>query len=77
MPSGFPSLTAAGLITTGSPQESWPTGYRLLTRHSWIALPGLGLSLSYARWLHIPTEQGQLTGAVWLAAALDAHRRAP
>jgi hypothetical protein len=65
------------LIATGSPQESWPAGCRLLARHSWIALPGLGLSSSYARWLHLPAEQGRLTGAVWLAGALDVHRTAP
>ena len=60
------------LIPTGS-TPTWPRGCRLLTRHSSLLLPGLRVHPSSARWLHEPTAPGQLTGAVWLAAAIADH----
>jgi hypothetical protein len=65
------------LIPTGTTPEAWPTDCRLLTRGSWIALPGAGLDPASATWLHQPDNPAQLTGAVWLAAALDTFRRHP
>jgi hypothetical protein len=63
------------LIPTGSAPEQWPDGCRLLTRGSWVTLPARGINRASAHWLHHPHPQ-QLTGAVWLAAALDTTRRA-
>ena len=60
------------LIPTGS-TDTWPSGCRLLTRGSWIVLPGPMVHPHWAAWLHQPHTPGQLTGAVWLAAALNNH----
>ena len=60
------------LIPTGS-RGSWPDGCRLLTRGSHLLLPGPHAHPRNARWLHQPHVPGQLTGAVWLAAALNDH----
>jgi len=58
------------LITTGSTQDAWPDGCRLLTVGSTIALPCARLPATFSRWLHRPEDPDYLTGAVWLAAAL-------
>ena len=60
------------LIPTGS-AGTWPDGCRLLTRGSHLLLPGPHAHPRNARWLHQPHVSGQLTGAVWLAAALNDH----
>lgn len=60
------------LITTGS-TDTWPPGCRLLTRGSWIVLPGPYVHAHWARWLHKPDSPKRLTGATWLAAALHDH----
>jgi len=60
------------LIPTGS-SSSWPDGCRLLACGSHLLLPGPHAHPRDARWLHQPHISGQLTGAVWLAAALNDH----
>ena len=62
------------LIPTGS-TDTWPGGCRLLTRGAWLVLPGPQVHPGWARWLHRPGTCGRLTGAVWLAAALNGHLR--
>ena len=59
------------LITTGSLPGDWPSGCRLLTSGSAIVLPHYSIPATWSRWLNQPTEPGHLTGAVWLAAALN------
>lgn len=60
------------LIPTGS-TDTWPDRCRLLTRGSHLLLPGPDAHPRNARWLHQPHTPGRLTGAVWLAAALNDH----
>ena len=59
------------LITTGTAPDAWPAGCRLLTSGSALVLPDDLTDPHCARWLHQPVEPGRLTGAVWLAAALN------
>ena len=61
------------LITTGTQPEGWPVGCRLLTRGSALVLPSHRTDPYNAAWLHQPHTPGQLSGAVWLAAALNDH----
>lgn len=65
------------LIPTGTVPEAWPADCRLLSRGSWVSLPSYGLDDRSARWLHLPDDDTQLTGATWLAAALDTTRSTP
>ena len=58
------------LIPIGTVHEVWPTDCRLLSTGCWVALPSIGLDARSASWLHQPDDSTQLTGAVWLAAAL-------
>ena len=60
------------LIPTNS-SDNWPDRCRLLTRGSHLLLPGPRAHPRNARWLHQPDTPGRLTGAVWLAAALNDH----
>jgi hypothetical protein len=60
------------LIPTNS-SDHWPDRCRLLTRGSHLLLPGPRAHPRNARWLHQPHSPGQLTGAVWLATALNDH----
>ena len=61
------------LITTGTQPGAWPNDCRLLSRGSALVLPDDRTDPHNARWLHRPAEPGRLTGAVWLAAALNDH----
>jgi len=60
------------LIPAGS-SDTWPDKCRLLTRGSHLLLPGPHAHPYSSRWLHQPHSPGRLTGAVWLAAALNDH----
>ena len=61
------------LITTGTQHDAWPVACRLLTRGSALVLPSYRIDPYNAAWLHQPDTPGRLTGAVWLAAALNDH----
>ncbi|MEZ0089909.1 hypothetical protein [Streptacidiphilus sp. EB129] len=66
------------LVTFGTFPQEWPQGCRLLGLGSWVTLPQLGLDAHSACWLRRPDADLDattltLTGAVWLAAALDTH----
>jgi hypothetical protein len=60
-------------IPTGTSDTAWPRYARLLTRGSWLLLPGQTADPRCARWLHQLDRPGQFTEAVWLAAALRHH----
>jgi len=60
------------LITTGTTPDAWPSGCRLLTTGSAIVLPHYSIPATWSRWLNRPDNPDHLTGAVWLATALNA-----
>ncbi|MEZ0092471.1 hypothetical protein [Streptacidiphilus sp. EB129] len=70
------------LIRAGRQYYTWPRGCRLLTAGVWVTLPALGVSTRLATWLQPPTADLydtdlHLTGATWLAAALDINPGEP
>jgi hypothetical protein len=65
------SATTYWLIPTGTSPAAWPRGCRILSRGSWIVLPDTTVHISAAWWLHHPAGGPALTGATWLAQAIN------